>query len=143
MKNKIKKLSSSNINADLNQLIKQRSRKHLSPSGIAFELLPEGRALATSLQKLLNEPLPPLYGPLRQLASTTTNREFESVTMCIDFREGGGGTNSLHKMCNLLDDHLVPYVVRELKISDYIFFVGNKLAPILIERKNVDDVASR
>ena len=33
-------------------------------------------------------------------------------------------------------------VVRELKIADYIFFVGDKLAPILIERKSVDDVAS-
>ena len=46
-------------------------------------------------------------------------------------------------MCDLLDEHCVPYLVRELKISDYIFFVGDKLAPILIERKNVEDVASR
>ena len=33
------------------------------------------------------------------------------------------------------------YVVRELKIADYIFFVGEKLAPVLIERKTADDVA--
>ena len=33
-------------------------------------------------------------------------------------------------------------VVRELKIADYIFFVGDKLAPILIERKTAEDVAS-
>ena len=33
-------------------------------------------------------------------------------------------------------------MVRELKIADYIFFVGDKLAPVLIERKTVDDVAS-
>lgn len=32
-------------------------------------------------------------------------------------------------------------VVRELKIADYIFFVGDKLAPILIERKTAEDVA--
>jgi len=108
-----------------------------------FELLPRGREVAMRLEKLLHAAPPPLYGPLRQLASTTTDPEFEGVTMCVDFREGGGGSNSLHKMCNLLDEHCVPYVVRELKISDYIFFVGNKLAPILIERKNVDDVASR
>ena len=95
------------------------------------------------LQSLLRQPILHEYGPLRQLASTTTHPEFESVTMCVDFREGGGGTHSLHKMCDLLDEHCVPYLVRELKISDYIFFVGDKLAPILIERKNVEDVASR
>ena len=33
-------------------------------------------------------------------------------------------------------------MVRELKIADYVFFVGDKLAPILIERKTTDDVAS-
>lgn len=41
-----------------------------------------------------------------------------------------------------LDVRGVPYVVRELKIADYIFFVGDKLAPILIERKTAEDVAS-
>jgi len=32
-------------------------------------------------------------------------------------------------------------VVRELKIADYVFFVGDKLAPVLIERKSAEDVA--
>ena len=43
-----------------------------------------------------------------------------------------------------LDNFLVVLqpVVRELKISDYVFFVGDKLAPILIERKSADDVAN-
>jgi len=45
-------------------------------------------------------------------------------------------------MCDQLDIRGVPYVVRELKIADYIFFVGDKLAPILIERKTTDDVAA-
>ena len=36
----------------------------------------------------------------------------------------------------------VPYVVRELKVADYIFFIGDKLTPILIERKTAEDVAS-
>ena len=52
-----------------------------------------------------------------------------------------GGGRSLHKMCDQLDIRGVPYVVRELKIADYIFFVGEKLAPVLIERKTADDVA--
>ena len=42
--------------------------------------------------------------------------------MSMDFREGGGGGKSLHKMCDQLDTRGVPYVVRELKIADYIFF---------------------
>lgn len=42
--------------------------------------------------------------------------------MSMDFREGGGGGKSLHKMCDHLDTRGVPYVVRELKIADYIFF---------------------
>lgn len=33
-------------------------------------------------------------------------------------------------------------VVRELKIADYLFFVADKLAPILIERKTAEDVAA-
>jgi len=84
----------------------------------------------------------------------------------MDFREGGGNTKSLHKLCDLLDEYRVPYVVRSLKISDYgklkcivfstdcvntvitpsfirylVYFVGNKMAPILIERKSIDDLA--
>ena len=62
--------------------------------------------------------------------------------MSMDFREGGGGGKSLHKMCDNLDVRGVPYVVRELKIADYLFFTGDKLAPILIERKTAEDVAS-
>ncbi len=32
-------------------------------------------------------------------------------------------------------------MVRELKIADYVFFIGDKLAPVLIERKSAEDVA--
>lgn len=61
--------------------------------------------------------------------------------MSMDFREGGGAGKGLHKMCDHLDTRGVPYVVRELKIADYLFFVGDKLAPILIERKTAEDLA--
>jgi ERCC4-type nuclease len=44
-------------------------------------------------------------------------------------------------MCDHLDTRGVPYVVRELKIADYVFFVEDKLAPVLIERKTAEDVA--
>jgi len=78
------------------------------------------------------------YGNLHH----TVDERYGNVTMVMDYREGGGNSKGLHKMCDLLDEYRVPFAVRELKISDYVFFVGNKLAPILIERKSVDDVAN-
>ena len=62
-------------------------------------------------------PLP--KGPLRQLASNTVDDVYGDVTLSMDFREGGGGSQKLHDMCNFLDEHKIPYVVRNLKISDY------------------------
>lgn len=137
----VKKLCSTNATADLGgPFIKERKRKGACASGRVFELLESGRSLATKLREFaLSGPFEP--GPLRQLPDETVDREFGNVTMSMDFREGGGGGRSLHKMCDQLDIRGVPYVVRELKIADYIFFVGEKLAPVLIERKTADDVA--
>ena len=137
----VKKLCSTNAASDLGgPFMKERKRKGACSSGRVFELLDSGRALATKLRALaLSGPFEP--GPLRQLPDESVDQEFGNVTMSMDFREGGGGGRSLHKMCDQLDIRGVPYVVRELKIADYIFFVGEKLAPVLIERKTADDVA--
>ncbi|KAL7531615.1 hypothetical protein ACHAXR_007312 [Thalassiosira sp. AJA248-18] len=138
----LKKLASANAAADLGgPFIKERKKKDACASGRVYEILDSGRELARKLRQLARlGPAEP--GPLRQLPDETVDEEFGQVTMSMDFREGGGGGKSLHKMCDQLDIRGVPYVVRELKIADYIFFVGDKLAPILIERKTVDDVAS-
>ena len=48
-------------------------------------------------------------GPLRQLAAESVDQDYGNVTMSMDFREGGGGSKSLHKMCDILDEHGVPY----------------------------------
>jgi hypothetical protein len=66
---------------------------------------------------LYQDPLPP--GPLRQLASDTVDDVYGNVTLSMDFREGGGGSRRLHDMCDYLDCQNIPYVVRNLKISDY------------------------
>ena len=137
----IKKTCSPNIHAGLGALIKQRKKKNRCPSGIVYELTDEGRIIAKRLERTLREgPIAP--GPLRQLLKDEVDREFGSVTISMDFREGGGGSKSLHKMCDNLEREGVPYVVRELKIADYLFFVGDLLAPMLVERKSVDDVAA-
>eukprot|EP00985_Skeletonema_marinoi_P015226 scaffold7820_cov99-Skeletonema_marinoi.AAC.1 len=137
----VKKLCSTNAASDLGgPFMKERKRKGACSSGRVFELLDSGRSLATKLRTLAQSgPFEP--GPLRQLPDESVDQEFGNVTMSMDFREGGGGGRSLHKMCDQLDIRGVPYVVRELKIADYIFFVGEKLAPVLIERKTADDVA--
>jgi hypothetical protein len=130
---KIRKLCSS--------FIKERARKKACASGLVYELLEEGRKEARQLMgRMAQGPVPD--GPLRQLAADTVSEEFGNVTVVIDGREGGGGSRKLHDFCEFMDDNEVPYVVRNLKISDYVFFIGNKLAPVLIERKSVEDVAS-
>jgi len=136
----VKKLMFNRVSAGLEAMIKERRKKDACQSGIVFELMEHGRKTAIELKHTLGAN-PVEAGPLRQLASDTVDEDFGNVTMSMDFREGGGSAKSLHKMCDLLDDYRVPYVVRNLKIADYVYFVGDKLAPILIERKSVDDVA--
>lgn len=65
--------------------------------------------------------------------------------MGVDLREGGGGHNALHEMCNNLDRKHVPYFVANLNIGDYIFLTQKMgthyLLPILVERKSIEDIA--
>ena len=116
--NQVHKLCSENIRADRRQLIKQKKRKQACNSGLVFELLDEGREIATRLKASLSNGLI-LPGPLRQLASDTVDDIYGNVTISMDFREGGGGSRKLNDMCNFLDEYQIPYVVRNLKISDY------------------------
>lgn len=114
----IQKLCNENVRADRDQLVKMKKRKKLCNSGTVFELQDEGRKFATRLLTALNSPPEP-PGPLRQLASDTVDDVYGNVTVSMDFREGGGGSRRLHDMCNFLDQRRIPYVVRNLKISDY------------------------
>ena len=131
---KIRKLCSSGF-------MKERKRKKACTSGLIYELEEVGRQEARHLKARLSQGSIP-KGPLRQLAAHTVLEEFGNITIVMDFREGGGGRHKLHEMCGFMDEHEIPYVVRDLKISDYVFFVGDKLVPVLIERKSIEDVAS-
>ncbi len=91
------------MRADREQLIKQRSRKNSSPSGIVFELLDEGKKTAMKLRSSIS--IVPTRGPFRQLASDTVDDIYGNVTLSMDFREGGGGSRKLHEMCNFLDEY--------------------------------------
>jgi len=119
-----------------NDFLKKRRKNQLCESGVVFQLMEQGREEAGALKRSLDAGLVS-DGPLRQLASKIIDEDFGNVTMSIDSREGGGNSKSLHKFCDLLDEYGVPFVVKKLKISDYVFFVGDKIAPILIERNQL------
>jgi ERCC4-type nuclease len=139
---KVKKLCNDNALAGFCSFIKERRNRKISPRyGIVYELTEKGRQIAKRLRKELSSAMNAPLGPLRQLPSAFVNKKYKSVTMCVDHREGGGGSRSLHKLCDYLDEGNVPYVVRELKVADYMFFVHDKIAPVLIERKSAEDVA--
>lgn len=125
------------------QYVKQRSRKKVCASGLVFQLQADGRREACGLKYRASMPMA-APGPFRQLAATTVGEEYGNITISMDFREGGAGNKRklLHQMCDFLDTRKIPFVVRALKISDYVFFIGDKLAPILIERKRMEDIAS-
>ena len=103
----IKKLASSNADSGC-PFIKERKKKDACSSGRLYELLDNGRELAQKLRSMARLG-PAVPGPLRQYPDDTVEEEFGRVTMSMDFREGGGGGNSLHKICDLLDARGVPY----------------------------------
>jgi len=106
-----------------------------------YQLMPLGfqKALQISRRCFLGPP-----GPYRFCNIRSVQPKYAGICLAVDFREGGGGDKfhkGLHKMCNKLDMRKIPYCVNTLKIGDYCFFFGDKLCPILIERKTVEDVA--
>ena len=117
----VKKLASTNAVADLGgPFIKERKKKDASASGRIYELLDSGRIIARRLRSLSRlGPAEP--GPLRQFPEDTVDEEFGAVTMSMDFREGGGGGKSLHKICDQLDVRGVPY--GELDVVGGPFFL--------------------
>lgn len=122
------------------EYIKERSQSKET----VFEMTPKGWKAATMiLQQRGIYPAP--LGPYRTshiLSVQDVKPEFQGICLGMDFREGGVQKNVLHKMCNGLDMTNVPYFVGCLDIGDYCFFdYNNKLLPILVERKSVQDLA--
>ena len=117
----LKKLAT-NATSDLGgPFIKERKKKDACASGRIYELLDNGRDLARRLRVLARTACEP--GPLRQLPDETIDEEFGSVTMSMDFREGGGGGKSLHKMCDMVSIHSIEdtlhWIVNLLLITCY------------------------
>lgn len=149
---------SSTISAEYHQIKRLCSlsyiKFHKSKGRILVELLPTGYRIA---ERLVSRVYPAPNGwyrrshkdystaPACPAAVSTVNAAPSSwssnIVLCMDFREGGGGTRVLHQMCNDLDSIQLPYFVASLSIGDYVFFHKDKLLPVLIERKSVEDLA--
>jgi hypothetical protein len=133
----------STISAEYKQIEKLCSQSiYLKPrrnrGKLCYELTPLGYKMAQQLQSRV---YPAPLGPYR-CCNQVDLSNYSNIIMGMDLREGGGGTkNVLHTMCNKLDWTKLPYFVTSLAIGDYIFLHKNKLVPVLIERKSVQDVA--
>jgi hypothetical protein len=133
----------STISAEYKQIEKLCSQSiYLKPrrnrGKCCFEVTPLGYKMAQQLQSRV---YPAPLGPYR-CCNQVDLSNYSNIIMGMDLREGGAATKSvLHKMCNKLDWTKLPYFVASLTIGDYIFLHNNKLVPVLIERKSVQDVA--
>ena len=108
---------------------------------VHYQLTPLGFQKAVVISK---RSLPTVDGHYRSSNLLKVPDKYESICLGVDFREGGAGDRYrkvLHQMCNKLDLQMIPYFVATLRIGDYVFFSGEKLLPILVERKSVEDVA--
>ena len=78
---------------------------------------------------------------LRQYYLKSTLEKFRGGTVCIDNREGGGVSHHLHELCDRFQEKRCPYFTASLKVGDYVLFLDGKVAPYIIERKSLVDVA--
>ena len=106
-----------------------------------YELTPKGFEKAVIISK---RDLPAPIGHYRCSNLYRVLPKYDKICVAVDLREGGAAgkyRKVLHEMCNRLDMQKIPYFVNTLNIGDYCFFSGEKLCPILVERKSVQDVA--
>ncbi|CAJ1953918.1 unnamed protein product [Cylindrotheca closterium] len=152
---------SSTISAEFHQIKRLCSLSHIKfhkkKGDIVVELLPLGYHIATRLiSRVVVYPAPNGWyrrshhhdhynakapGAHPASYSNPPPCSWSNLVLCMDFREGGGATRVLHQMCNDLDSIQLPYFVASLSIGDYVFFHKDKLLPVLIERKSIEDLA--
>lgn len=123
-------------------------KRHTRGDSILYELTPLGYRTAHMIRTRQFPEPPGHYRCSRIQTVSQVDRKFQDICLGVDFREGGGGHNALHSMCNALDLKKVPYFVGTLNIGDYVLFTKrndsdslNYLCPILVERKSIEDVA--
>lgn len=111
---------------------------HRQKGRVCYELTKMGYETARWIR---NRQFPAGKGHYRTSNLVQVDPRFDGISLAVDNREGGGPKKRLHYMCNKLDTLKIPYFVYPLSIGDYCFFAGDKLLPVLIERKSIQDVA--
>ncbi len=117
-------------------------KSHRKDKRLCYELTLRGLQKALFIRGRLF-PEPPGYIRSSKLFSNSVEPCFQGICLVVDHREGGGACRKLHSICQGLDMRRVPYVVTKLDIGDYAFVCmkTQRLLPIIIERKSIQDVA--
>ena len=117
-------------------------KSHRKTKRPCFELTLRGLQTARSIRHR-QFPAPPSYIRTSKLYEDGLDPSFDGICLVVDQREGGGTSKKLHTLCQGLDMRKVPYIVTKLDIGDYAFasMDTQKLIPIIIERKSIQDVA--
>jgi hypothetical protein len=115
-------------------------KSHRQKGQTCYELTTLGYKTALRIRQ---RTFPDASGHYRTSNLLQVEPRYQGICLAVDFREGGGPKKKLHAMCNKLDTLRIPYFVCTLDIGDYCFFAAsnNKLCPILVERKSIQDVA--
>jgi len=117
-------------------------KSHRKNKRLCFELTLRGLHKARYVRDR-HFPAPPSYFRTSKLYEDGVDPAFRGICLLVDHREGGGASKKLHSLCHGLDMRKVPYIVTKLDIGDYAFVSTDtqKLIPIIIERKSIQDVA--
>ena len=129
----VEKLQSKTLETDTSYI-----KPHKREKKTCFELTLLGYNTAIRIRR---RTFPASPGHYRESNLIQVEPRFDGICLAVDMREGGGQDKKLHVMCNKLDMLKMPYFVCTLKIGDYCFFAGNKILPVLIERKSIFDGA--
>lgn len=125
-------------------------KRHSIKGQVYYELLPQGLEAALRIRRRVFPAPPGHYRTSKiQFLEQVDATRYDNICLGVDFREGGGGSKTLHQMCNKLDMMSCPFFVGSFSIGDYVFFANgagstehmNHLCPILVERKSVQDLA--
>lgn len=119
-------------------------KRHTVKGSVHYELLRDGLDMARKMQSRMF-PSPDGFYRCSHIESVDdVVEDYREICLGVDLREGGGGTRTLHRMCDTLDKMHVPFFVASLDIGDYVFFTRNMpngamnlLCPILVERKSI------
>lgn len=102
-------------------------KPHTVQRKLYYELLPAGLELAKRLKNRQFPESPGHYRCSKKNHLEGMDPRYSNICLGVDLLEGGGGTKTLHRMCEKLFMIGCPYIVGSLAIGDYEFFLPVKV----------------